>query len=174
MPTESNTFKKKVTSSADQLRISERPRRPCKQEASRGLGGVSMQCPSICPSGTLPCLMHEMTATPHQCCRGQLVYSVTPKKQRDLRSPNTGERKWEPGAKRYFVQGCIRKCGPSATAFTTFKEDCHPGKLHSPPQQETEDFALEKLNGAEKRSLHKNVYFIHFNCYPKGIFSKHL
>lgn len=138
---------------------------------SRGLGGVhaghlSLQDPSL--------LMHEMTATPHQRCRRQLAYSATPNKRETWGPQTQGKGNRRQGLKRYFAQACIRKCGPSAASFTTFMEDCHPGKLLSPPQQEAEDFALEKLSGSEKQSLHKNIYFMHFNCYSEGIFSKHL
>lgn len=94
---------------------------------------------------------------------GDSLFTLQHQRSNETWGPQTqGKGSGRQGLKRYFAQVCVRKCGPSGPSFTIFKEDCHPGKLHSPPQQETEDFALEKLSGAERQSLHKNVYFIHF------------
>lgn len=67
----------KLTNSTDQLRVSERQHKTCKQEIrSKGWGNIYVQY--IWPFRTLPYFLHEMTAVLHQCYKrwGGLLYKA--------------------------------------------------------------------------------------------------
>lgn len=122
-----------LTSSADQLRVSELV--GVAELASRrwqaGFGWVSVYGVFV-PPGPFPPTWDAWD----DCYSSSMLHkTVKQMKQRDLRSPSTGEGRRETGTekkkKRNFMRAFIRNCGPSATSPTIFKGDHLPGKIQS-------------------------------------------